>query len=85
MKALVQSGRETSHTKSSSHAEYKSLIKNGTLRSLFSFYWPILLYNFDRKSRENVQKTPFKGSSYKMPKVETIFQLIYTLSIVIQK
>ena len=40
---------------------------------------------FDRESRENVQKTLFRGSSYKMPKVKTIFWLIYTLSIIIQK
>ena len=33
-----------------------NLIKNGTLRGLFSFYWPILLKGFDSKSRENVQK-----------------------------
>ena len=33
-----------------------------------------------------MQKTLFEGSSYKMPKVKkTIFWLIYSLSIVIQK
>ena len=44
------------------------------LEDLFSFYWPILLYGFDSKSRENVQKkTLFRGSSYKMPKVKNYF------------
>ena len=40
---------------------------------LFSFYWPILLYGFDHKSRENMQKTLFRGSPYKMLKVKKLF------------
>ena len=40
---------------------------------LFSFYWPIMLQGFGRKCRENVQKTLFEGSSYKMPKVKNYF------------
>ena len=41
MKAFVESGCETSNTKSSSHAESKNLVNNGTLWGLFSFYLPI--------------------------------------------
>ena len=59
----------------------QNLIKNGALRGLFSFYWSILLQGFDRKSRENVQKTLLRGSSYKMPKVKYYFFGSYILYI----
>ena len=48
------------------------LDQNGTLRGLLSFYWPILLEGFDRKSRENLQKMLFKGSSNRMAKVKKL-------------
>ena len=51
----------------------QNLIKNGTLRGLFSFYRPILFQGFDRKSRKNMRKTLFKGSSHEMPKVKNYF------------
>ena len=34
----------------------QNLIKNGTLLGLFSFYWPILLWGFDCKSKETCKK-----------------------------
>ena len=64
VKAFVEFRHETSCTKSFSHWRIQNVIQNGTLRGLFSFYWPILLQGFDRKSRENVRKTLFKGSFY---------------------
>ena len=84
MKAFVEFGHKTSYTKSFSNAEFKNWFKVVSYGA-FSFHWTILSEGFDRKSRENVQKTLFRGSSYKMAKVKDYFWLIYTLSIVIQK
>ena len=74
MKAFVEF--ETSYTKSFP-CRIQNLIKNGTSRGMFSFYWPILLY---RKSRENVQQMLFRGSSYKMPKVKKLSFVLSTYS-----
>ena len=63
----------------------QNLIKSDTLRGLISFHCPILLEGFHRKSRENVQKTLFRGSSYKTPKVKNYPLVNLYLSIVIQK
>ena len=61
MKAFVEFRHEASYTKSSSHAEFK------TYGACFHFI------GFDRKIREKVQKTLFRGSFYKMPKVKNYF------------
>ena len=50
MKAFVDFGHKTFYTKS--------------FWCLFSFYWPILIEGFDRKTIEKVPKLLFKGSSY---------------------
>ena len=58
MKAFnfVQFGCETSNTKSSSHAKFKTWLK-WYLTGLFSFYWPILSQDFDRKlQRKHAKK-----------------------------
>ena len=39
----------------------------------FHFIGLLLLQDFDRKCKENVQKALFKGSSYKMSKVKNYF------------
>ena len=43
MKAFVEFERETSDTKSTSHAEFKTWLKMVPYGGLFSFYWPVLL------------------------------------------
>ena len=74
MKAFVELGLETSITKSSSHAEFKTSLKMvpywACFHSIGPFCYKALTVNAEKTCKK---KTPFNGSSYKMPKVKNYF------------
>ena len=85
MKAFVEFGRETSDTKSTYNAEFKTWLKMVPYGACFHFIglccYKALTVNADKTCKKRCLKVvPIKcqGSN-------TIFWLIYTLSIVIQK
>ena len=73
MKAFVEFGRKKSDTKSTSHAEFKTWLKMVPYGPCFHFIglccYKALTVNADK----TWQKTLFKGSSYKMPRVKNYF------------
>ena len=73
MKDFVEFGHETSHRKSSSHAEFKTCLKMEPYGAYFHFVGLFCYKALTVKSRENVQKTLFRGGSYKMPKMKKVF------------
>ena len=46
--------------------QVQNLIKNDTLLVFILLAYFVIMHCCDRKSRENVQKTLFKGSSYEV-------------------
>ena len=85
MKAFVEFGREMSDTKSTSHAEFKTWLKLVPHGACFHFIglccYKALTVNADKTCKNCCLKVvPIKCQGSK-----TIFWLIYTLSIVIQK
>ena len=69
MKAFVEFGHETSHTKSSSHAEFKICVKMGPYGACFHFLG-LFCYKALTVKAEKTCKKLFKGSSYKMPELK---------------
>ena len=84
MKAF-EFGRETSYTKSSSHAEFKTWLKMVPYGACFHFIGLFCYKALTVNAEKMCKKRCLKVVTIKCRGQNTIFWLIYTLSIVIQK
>ena len=73
MKALVEFGHETSYTKSSSHAKFKTRLKMVPYGACFHFIGLFCYKALTVKVEKTCKKTLFRASSYKMPKVKKLY------------